>query len=213
MTLVTLGDSITKGTYMADHENSPNTIANPNFSDVLKELLGCEKLFNHGMNGTCISPNCRVFPQDAMCLRYQKMEDADIMILAGGSNDFRCGVPLGTPSDTGEDTFYGAVDILLKGLKKKYPNAELYMITPIHSKDEDTNSLGLSLTAYSDVLFKKAAEYGIPAIDGYEVPFNLHSDAHRKLYGKDGVHPNEAGHRLYGEYIYQCICIHRASKK
>lgn len=212
MTLVTIGDSITKGTYTAEHQSSPNTVANPAFSGVLQELLGCDQLFNHGENGTCISSNTHVFPHRAMVLRYTEMEDADVVVLAAGTNDFRCGVPLGNPSDTGEDTFWGAVDMILRGLKEKYPKAEIYVVAPIHCHDEDNNPLGLSQDAYRDVLFKKAAEYNIPAIDGYEVPLNLKDDAQRKLYGKDGVHPNQEGHRIYGEHLYKKICEYRAAK-
>jgi len=205
MKLITLGDSITKGTYTADTESSPNTIANPTFSQRLKELLGYDELINYAMNGIAVSRTTTVFPEHAMSLRYQLMEDADTVIIAAGTNDFGTQIPLGTADDKEDISFYGALDVMYRGLKEKYPSSRIYIITPIHRHDEDANKLGLPLSAYRHAIEERAATYGFPVIDGFGVPIDAKNEEHRRRYIKDGVHPNTEGHRLYAEYVYEKI--------
>lgn len=212
MKLVTIGDSITVGTYTAEHENSPNTIAHPNFSEVVKEKLGCDTLINYACNGISVSATAPIFPDRAIVTRYLIMEDADVVLICAGTNDFGNGVAIGSPEDTEDVSFFGALDILFRGLKEKYPNSEIYVVKPIHRHDEAQNKIGLSLECYRDALEQRAKKYALPTIDGFEVPIAPTLDEHRKRYSKDGVHINIEGHRLYGEYIYEKILEIRKEK-
>lgn len=205
MKIVTIGDSITVGTYTSETDSSPNSVVQRNFSEVVKDKLGCDTLINYAHNGISISTTAPVFPEKAIVTRYLIMEEADIVLVCAGTNDFGNGVAIGSPQDTEDGSFYGAVDILFSGLKKKYPNSEIYIVEPIHRFDELENKIGLSLESYRTVLEEKAGQYGIPTIDGFKVPIDPKLDLHRKLYAKDGLHINQEGHRLYGEYIYQKI--------
>ena len=212
MKLISIGDSITVGTYTADNESSPNTVAHPNFSEVVMEALGCDEFINYACNGISISATAPIFPDRAIVTRYLIMEDADVILICAGTNDFGNGVAIGSLGDTEDVSFYGAVDILFSGLKKKYHDKEIYIVKPIHRHDEAANKIGLPLEAYRTVLEEKAVQYGFPTIDGFEVPIDPTLKEHRHLYSKDGVHINPEGHRLYGEYVYQKILEIRKEK-
>ncbi len=206
MKLITLGDSITKGTYMSPTDRSPNSIASPCFSEYVKEALGFDTLVNYGMNGTSVSALAPVMREHAMTLRYQNMDaDADVVIVAAGSNDFRGSVPMGTPEDREDISFFGALYVLYAGLSERYPHAKIYVVTPIRASDIDVNKEGLRMSDYSDAIKLRAKEFGFSVIDGFGVPINPYSKEHRALYLRDGVHPNVEGHRIYGEYLVRHI--------
>ena len=196
MKLIVIGDSITVGTYTGENECSPKSVAHPNFAELLQNMLGCEELVNYAHNGISVSSTSPVFPDRAIVTRYRIMEDADILLVCGGTNDFGTGVALGAPTDTEDVSFFGALDILYRGLKERYPHAEIYIVKPIHRHDERENKIGLSLDRYRDAIELRARQYGFPTIDGYAIPVDPTSDEHRRLYAKDGVHLNPAGHRL-----------------
>jgi hypothetical protein len=50
--LVALGDSITVGTYTAPTDRSPDSIAHPNYIEIVAEALGYTELINYAQNGT-----------------------------------------------------------------------------------------------------------------------------------------------------------------
>lgn len=212
MKLVTIGDSITVGTYTGPTDRSTDSVAHPNFSEIVKEKLGCDTLINYACNGISISSTSPVTPERAIVKQYLNMEDADVVLICGGTNDFGTSVAIGSPTDTEDISFYGAVDILFSGLKKKYPNSEIYIVKPIHRYDESANKAGISLESYRAVLEEKAVQYGLPTIDGFELPIDPKLEEHRKRYSRDGVHVNSEGHSLYGEYIYQKILEIRKEK-
>ena len=109
MRLVTIGDSITKGTYTAEGEKGPGSIAKPNFAELLKQKLGFDELINYGVNGVSISSCTQQLPQYAIVKTTKNMESGDIILLAAGTNDYGTHVPLGKIEDRTEDTFYGAL--------------------------------------------------------------------------------------------------------
>ena len=205
MIIVTIGDSITVGTYTAESDSSPDSVAHPNFSEYLKDKLGCDSLINYAINGISVSSTAATLPEYAIAKRYLIMEDADIVLVCAGTNDYGCGVRIGSPDDTADISFYGALDVLFRGLKEKYPKSEIYFVKPIHRSDEDGNIIGIRLEEYREAIENKARQYMIPTIDGFEIPIDPRMEAHRKAYSKDGVHIGPEGHRIYGEYVYSKI--------
>ena len=205
MRLVTIGDSITVGTYTAEWDSSPDSVAHPNFSEYLKDKLGCDSLINYAINGISVSSTAATLPEYAIAKRYLIMEDADIVLVCAGTNDYGCGVRIGSYDDTEDVSFYGALDVLFRGLKEKYPRSEIYFVMPIHRCDENGNIIGRRLEEYREAIAKKARQYMIPAIDGFEIPIDPNIEEHRRAFSKDGVHIGPEGHRIYGEYVYKKI--------
>lgn len=194
-----LGDSITLGTYTAHGDTYPASVAEKPWCAVAGEKLNFENVENYGINGTAISSTSAVNSKIAMSLRFKEMrDDADIVIVAGGTNDFGTNVMLGTADDKEDTSFCGALNVLCKGLKEKYPSADIVFITPIPRTDKTVNENGNTLLQYRDAITEIAGDiYGFHVIDG-EIP-ELSEKASELLL--DGAHPTPEGHAIYGNYI------------
>ena len=198
-TLVAIGDSITKGTYTSDTDTGANSVAEYPFARIVAEALGCD-FINHGMNGTSVSRTTRVFPDHAMSIRIEKVEDADILLVAAGTNDYGGCNELGSPEDREDVSFYGGLDVFFRGIKAK-DFKKVVIITPIPRQDEEKNSRGYTLEDYRCAIENKAREYGFPVIDGRGVPIDPSTADGRRRHMRDGLHPNIEGHRVYAEYV------------
>ncbi len=195
-----LGDSITEGAGVADQQNI--------YWNRLARMTGAE-VYGYGIGGTRIAkqhiPSEPVWDQD-FCSRVDTMiPDADVVVVFGGTNDFGHGdAPMGTPADTDETTFCGALNVLYTKLYQRYPNAQLLVITPLHrlSEDEGTwNEQGVraagTLKDYVNQIRRAAAYYAIPVLDLYAMSgMQPKIPVLRERYMPDGLHPNDAGHEL-----------------
>lgn len=205
MRLVTIGDSITKGTYTAECEKGPGSVASPNFAELLKQKPGFDELINYGVNGVSISSCTQQLPEQAIVKTAKNMESGDIIVLAAGTNDYGTDVPLGKIEDRTEDTFYGALYLLYDFLKRERANAKVFIVKPIRRRRDDANQAGHTLEDYRNAIEYRAKEFGLAVIDGYTVPIDPKTEEGRKKHILDGLHPNEAGHALYAETLYQAI--------
>ena len=129
-----LGDSITEGCGTTSQENV--------FHGVLKEKAGLAVVRNYGKGGTRIARQSEIKDPDGrdydFIRRADEMDDdADLIVVFGGTNDYGNGqAPLGEITDTTMFTFYGAVRVLCELLIKKYPNAKIAFIAPMHRWNE-----------------------------------------------------------------------------
>jgi lysophospholipase L1-like esterase len=205
MKLLALGDSITVGTFTAENDISPNTIASPNFVRLCADALGFDEVVSLAQNGTCISATGGPFPADAISKKIDLAPSADAVILAGGTNDYAAPIALGTPEDREDVSFYGGLWVLFSKLKARYPIPRVYVISPIRRQNHAANAKGHSLDDYRTAIKHRCAEFGFNHIDGYGVPIYPEKTEHRALYIKDGLHPNVLGHKLYAEYLISSI--------
>lgn len=196
-----IGDSITQGCCVTHHENR--------FVNKIAHLTGavCN---NYGIAGTRIAPQhqpSEVPRRDRDFIsRLDEMDpNADIVVVFGGTNDFGHGdAPFGEDADETADTFCGALKVFYKGLQKRYPNALILILTPMHRCGED-NVLGEGqkkipsqpLIAYVEQIRKTAASFMFPILDLYDEPaLDPNDDAVRRRCMPDGLHPNDAGHEI-----------------
>ena len=85
------------------------------------------KMNNYGIGGSTVSD---YEDHNAMVNRYMNMERyANIIIVEGGRNDYNVRTPLGELEERNSKTFAGALNIMIDGLKEKYPNAMIVGIT------------------------------------------------------------------------------------
>lgn len=200
-TLVAIGDSITKGTYTSDTDTGANSVAEKPFAAIVAEALGYD-FINCGMNGTSVSRTARVFPEHAMSIRIERVEDADILLVAAGTNDYGGCVELGSSEDRDDVSFYGGLDVFFRGIKAK--NFEkVIVVTPIPRQDEEKNTKGYTLEDYRCAIEERTKEYGFFLIDGRGVPIDPSTAEGRRLHMRDGLHPNALGHRVYAEYVLE----------
>ena len=141
-------------------------------------------------------------------------KNADIIAVFGGTNDFGHGdAPIGEITDNTPDTFCGALNYLYKNLIKEFPNAFIFVITPLHRADEDNPfgegdkaAKGLLLYQYVEMIKEAANRFSLPVLDLFAnsgiYPANL---AHRAKYTADGLHPNDLGHKIIANSIINFI--------
>ncbi len=199
-----LGDSITYGV-------GGNGTTYPK---LLAEDFG--EVINYGVSGTLVGTG---WGSNAMCERYVKMrDDLDIVIVMGGTNDFAKRAEQGTAeetfgdsSSTNTDTFYGALNVLMKGLINKYPYGRIFFCSPIHISlgyNSDTiKTNGKTLYDYRNAIKEMCTKYSITFIDtmtntGMDI---AHSETLKNLYAPDGCHPSRLGYIRIHDCILQAI--------
>lgn len=203
-TLIAMGGSIVKGTYTAPGQESPMSIAHPNFAELVAEALGYE-LINYGHNGVCTSPFSGPFQSQATLLKFDTVELGDAFLLMGGTNDYSCNIPIGELKDRTENTFLGAARLLFEKIDAKYPKDKVFVINTALRLNDGANELGLTLDDYRNAFSKIIAEFGFLEIDCKKIDIDPKNPEHREKYVLDGLHPNVAGHRVYADYIISRI--------
>ncbi len=191
-----LGDSITYGDKLADSMSG--------YAPLVSAMLGAEKFNNYGLNGSAVGGLGHV---DTFLSRYPMMDrDANLILVFGGTNDYEftymAGTPLGQLGDFRGDTFYGALNYLMCGLKQMYPNSEIVFMTPLKRVYHNRPNLsGHILSQYADAILETAPAYGIKVIDLFHAP-ELDFISNSKTYLVDGLHPNVRGHSAVATYVY-----------
>lgn len=205
-TINIVGDSITRGAVASCEECK--------YIHILERFSGAT-VVEHAKSGTRIAkqlqPSNPDYDQDFLG-RIDKMNNAcDIVIIFGGTNDFGHGdAPLGEMEDDTEYTFYGALKSAIRKVKEKYPNSYFMMITPLHRTCEN-NPKGEGLKQKESALLSEYVAAIKEVTNIYNIPtLDLFNDKDFKLdnpfwLSADGVHPNDEGHRLLGEKIYDFL--------
>ena len=194
-----LGDSITQGMgtskaylyYLADKLN----VSHDNFC-------------NYGISGTELARNNQ-YGASFIKRAANMNNDADIVFCLGGTNDFgeNAGyVDLGSTDDLYlAPTFCGGFNRLCRVLLEKYPDKQIVILTPVKRAYPGTTSGGFTLEQFVNAEIEIANRYGIPVIDMYH-PEELNFETLGwDEYAPDGLHPNENGHKLMADYIYDQI--------
>ena len=142
--------------------------------------------------------------------------DPDIIIVAGGTNDWTYSKSTTTPLGdwdgrtaisredvlSGNSTFAESYASMISELQHNYPNAVIVGVSMVYT-DRGTNlgvtrvnDVGYTASDYSDVVEKVCKIMGIPYIDIYNVGFNHNN--YYPTYAQDSstiaTHPNAKGH-------------------
>lgn len=201
-----LGDSITEGCGTTSNEYV--------FWNLLAQRTGARS-YGYGVSGTRIAPQRKrsANPREDVYFgsRVEEMiPDADIVVVFGGTNDYGHGdAAIGRMEDRTEDTFYGSLHLLMRGLLERYPEALIVFMTPLHRLGEsgrNYNGRGLrcaaDLQTYVDAIIEVAAYYGIPVLDLFRISgIQPEIPSVRERYMPDGLHPCDAGHERIAERL------------
>ncbi len=197
-----LGDSITYGV----GTSSPDKV----FVELLKNELNLREARNYGVSGTRISRqnDGDIAYIEDFCLRAENMDDADAIVVFGGTNDFGHGTsPLGQFSDCTNYSFYGALHCLAQLLIKKYTCKPIIFMTPLHRRDEVNGGYGAkqgnhTLYDYVKAIKEVAQYYAIHVLDLYSISMiQPQVDYVKERFCPDGLHPNDDGHRLIADRV------------
>lgn len=189
-----LGDSLTEGLIA-----NGSQMENP-YPSQLKNLLGVKKVNNYGMGGSMLS----LTGGYSMCERFDDMEEADIIMVMGGTNDalslgWNLGwkATLGTIDDIDESTVYGSLDVICKGLKEKYSNSFIFFMTPFELADSFQQTClqnsGFTLDDVCIAIKIVCSRYDIPVFDVYnECSFKEQANYDQVMGLGDGIHPRQS---------------------
>ena len=198
-----LGDSITQG-YFAETKSS-------SYVGRFQSQYPNATIRNYGVGGSCISNTC-VWNVEDMRARAKRMEpDADLIVVCGGSNDFFCLTPLGSPDERTEDTFFGAYNLLLDDLIARYPNTKIVLCTILPRFDEalpecDGRVRIAPPIAYVDIIKKIGELRNLPVIDLFTLEcFREPIPGDKSPLTKDGLHPLDEGHKILFNRIHQAL--------
>lgn len=158
------------------------------------------KYTNYGKNGSTVSDY--VTTNNPMVVRYKQMADnnPDIVVFEGGKNDYNKKTPIVNNDDTGTKTFKGALNVMIDGLRAKYPNAVLICVTPW--KVSGTNGIGKTVSDYADAMREICKLKNVPCFSADDPALSgvdMTDAAFRAKYSMtatDVSHLNATGHRL-----------------
>lgn len=199
-----LGDSITEGAGTSSHDKM--------FTMLIEREYGaiCQ---NYGIGGTRIArqktPTEEKWDRDFISRVPEMDNDADIVVVFGGTNDFGHGdAPLGTMDDRTPYTFYGALHCLYTALTEKYPDVPVVILTPLHRLNEDSpkgdnkpEPVG-TLKEYVNIIREVAEYYSFPVLDLYkESGLQPKIPVIQQKYVPDGLHPNDDGNAILAHKI------------
>ena len=183
VSIACIGDSITLATQV-----------DKSYPTCLGEALGTNKVYNYGISWSTVATvaPCSCHPNGEYSHypyvnRYDDIVSSDIIIVMGGINDYGCLVPLGNSDDTSSDTFYGALNTLIGGLKKTYPDSYIVYMTGFDYYGKGAhNTSGYYWADYNNAIRQTCIKYNIDCLDIYnKLPFD-HSS-----YTIDGIHPTQ----------------------
>lgn len=199
-----LGDSITEGAGTSSHDKM--------FTMLIEREYGaiCQ---NYGIGGTRIArqktPTEEKWDRDFISRVPEMDNDADIVVVFGGTNDFGHGdAPLGTMSDRTPYTFYGALHCLYTALIEKYAGVPVVILTPLHRWNEDSPKgdnkpapVG-TLKEYVNIIREVAEYYSLPVLDLFkESGLQPKIPVIQQKYVPDGLHPNDDGNAILAHKI------------
>lgn len=210
-----LGDSITSGGGTDDPDKAQSYVPE------LTNVIGTNAT-NAGVSGSLITSGIPDKPK-SFAERVDEIEDQDVVTIFGGTNDFWFSAPLGKLGDTETNTFYGALDFVIKELMKNNPIAKFMIITPMKinpvgwGTDTPTynadgslhkNSAGLTELDYIKAMKDLGLKYSIPVLDMFaKSNYNpqLAQYVGADSFSVEGIHPNIHGARRLAQTIGHAI--------
>ena len=138
----------------------------------------------------------------------EKLKQCKMVVLAMGTNDFGNNAPLGTVSDTGTDTFYGAFRAWLTYFQTHNPNLPIIVVTPFK---RDTwakpNKQNLILPDYIRAMYVVAREFKrVYLLDVFSKWYgDTDNEVIRARNSIDGIHPSAWFHDCFTMDLVQKI--------
>ena len=205
-----VGDSITAGS------GTTKT-----YWSIIDETLKPLSMTGMGVGGSCVSATSDYGTSNSPLIRrYTSIPESDIITIYMGTNDYGHETPMGTIDDMEDKSFYGALNVIIPGIQKAHPDAQLVWITPTHrygfgtskilgtkfTYDYLPNGRGYSLGDYVDVIKEVCEKYSVPVIDLFALSgMDPSLSEVRSTYMPDGLHPNAAGHEKIAAIIIDAL--------
>lgn len=183
-----IGDSIVQGSY-------------GNFVNVIGQILNLSTVRNYGVGGSCLASSSVDQQYPPAVTRYVNMDnDADIVLVHAGTNDYSGQIPLGDADSTDITTFNGALNVLMSGLREKYPTALIIFDSILHRYND--GALTIKASDYRQAIENRCLANHIVFYDCYKYSgFDFVKGYYDHILTVDGLHPNQAGADILGRKI------------
>ena len=211
-TVACMGDSITFG--MKSGGNNQTAKEDNPWASQLRNYCGFTNIRNYGISGSTVAQYQTKSPMHS---RVGSMDaNADVIIFMGGTNDLSNGTPIGAlkenDSQLANNNFYEALQICVKGLKERFPNKPIVLMTPINgTNDLIPNNANprtkLTMDDYRNAIKEVGKFYNVHVFDLQNaLPFDALNDSNNVYFAaNDKIHPNQNGHdgmaKVIGRYI------------
>lgn len=188
LTYVAFGDSITFG---ADYTRNYSPMDYP-YPALVAESLELFSVTNKAVSGATLCTNS----MNLVCMTDRILahtEQADIISVMLGVNDYNRSLPLGDIDDKTKDTVYGSLNLIAEHFTTTQEDAFIFFMTPYKCKVgsrtyEDKNDAGYVLEDVANAVKEVASKYNIPVLDMFnEGRYELEM----YNYGSDGIHPSQ----------------------
>jgi hypothetical protein len=94
----------------------------------------------------------------------------DLITVLGSVNDHRADSKLGVEGSTDSKDFFGALHVLITGLKQKYPTSRIVFITPFKISGYDGRNLyGHTLTDFRNAIVTMCNKHQLEVLDLFTV--------------------------------------------
>ncbi|EPB8168489.1 SGNH/GDSL hydrolase family protein [Clostridium perfringens] len=192
------GDSICQG-----------LVNNGGYAKILKDQTGC-KIENRAIGGGTLSANGKGYHE--ICNDIANMsDDANMVILEGGINDYFQAIELGEmkplndfTSEVDKTTVLGGLESIFRTCIDKWLGVPIIFVIvhPVSNTRFTINSKGYSFQMLADAIKKMCSKYSIALVDllNESGGFNCNIEKIAKRYTineGDGIHPNEEGYEIY----------------
>jgi acetyl esterase/lipase/lysophospholipase L1-like esterase len=159
-----------------------------------------------GRNGTCIAMDRPGKPDEAIYKRYTQIADStDYIVIVAGHNDSS----RGRIDSIGSKEFTKQLTSMIKGMRERYPQAQILMFSPWRSVQADTPDNDAALASYKGSPREKVVKLeakvckklGVPFFDAAaDTTVQVWNPEFRKKYFQsptDNAHLNRRGHGLF----------------
>ena len=168
-----------------------------------------QNMNNYGIGGSTVS-NC-TDASKPMCNRYTDMANnaANIILIEGGRNDYNKGAALGTVDSRDPATYMGALNTIIDGVKKTYPDAMIVCVT--NWNFPNNRNLDLVSLDYANAMKSVAEAQGVYCIYAYDPAVSgvdMTNSAFRTQYNikpTDVSHLNEDGMKHVLPYFEKAL--------
>lgn len=194
-----IGDSVAHGTH-----------SELNFGQIFQKKIGCE-VQNLSVNGAKMSN----VADTAIVNQAKQLYGCDVAIIQGTDDDWLNDLPLGSSTDTTDQTYLGALKLAINHIKSNNPNVKILVMTAtrqtpmsngqISRTDLTKNKLGLTLHDYMNAEKEALDTWDVPYADFMVADgvFDPTNPAFKKAMMSEGLHPNATGHQYITQKLAQ----------
>ncbi|MDY3058336.1 MAG: GDSL-type esterase/lipase family protein [Mediterraneibacter faecis] len=193
--IVVIGDSLIHGNDLG------NDVA---WCKILENKSGAS-VYNYGINGNAIS-SVRGAIGSPMSVRYSDIEElptADIIIVEGGANDKNNSCPIGALSDANNNTFIGACNVLIDGIRALNPTARLLFMTT-YPRYSNADNNGKKEQDFADAMINACRNKSVPCFDNLEIGIDF-TNANLKTWCDEGIYLGNTSNQHFSPKGYEFI--------